>query len=241
MEKKAIILAGGRGARLYPYTVALPKPLVPVAETPILEIIIRQLQRAGFSEIILAVNHQAELIRAYFGDGAKYGIKISYSLETIPLSTIAPLRLISDLPENFLVMNGDVLTDLDFAEFLDWHQDQEVEFSISAFNVEETSQFGVLELAAEGDLTSFSEKPARKICVSMGVYAVNRSILRLVPEDRAFGFDDLMRMGLETGAKIVGRVYDGYWRDLGTPKQYQEANSEIRKTELAKFLCESAS
>ena len=241
MEKKAVILAGGRGTRLYPYTVSLPKPLVPVADTPILEIIIRQLQAADYSEIILAVNHQAELVRAYFGDGEKYGIKISYSLETSPLSTIAPLRLIPSLPENFLVMNGDVLTDLDFSEFFDWHKDQGSEFSISTFAIEEKSQFGVLELSSVGQLVKFSEKPVQNICVSMGIYMANRSILRLVPESAAFGFDDLMRVGLCAGAKIVGRAHKGYWRDLGTPEQYQQANAEIMKTELSNFLCRNAS
>jgi len=121
LNRHAVILAGGRGTRLRPYTVALPKPLVPVGDQPILEIILRQLVNTGFGSATIAVNHQADLIRAYFGDGAKWGLEITYSLEQRPLGTMGPLRLISSLPEHFLVMNGDILTDLAFGQFLDGH------------------------------------------------------------------------------------------------------------------------
>src|SRR3954451_24526909 len=114
MSKRAVVLAGGRGSRLKPYTVVLPKPLMPIGEYPILEVIIRQLAAQGFRRITMAVNHQASLIQAFFGDGCKWGVEIDYSLEEQPLGTIAPLSLISDLPETFLLMNGDVLTDLDY-------------------------------------------------------------------------------------------------------------------------------
>ena len=121
MTKRAIILAGGKGARLRPYTVVLPKPLMPVGEYPVLEIIIRQLAFHGFDHITLTVNHQAEIIKAFFGDGSKWNLKIDYSFEDKPLSTMGPLTLINDLPENFLVMNGDVITDLNFSQFYDNH------------------------------------------------------------------------------------------------------------------------
>jgi NDP-sugar pyrophosphorylase family protein len=126
-----VILAGGKGTRLLPYTVSLPKPLVPIGDLPIVEIVIRQLAAAGFDSITLAVNHQADLIRAYFGDGAKWRVHIDYSLETMPLGTMGPLRIIDDLPDNFLVMNGDVLTDLDFAGLLERHS-RERAFTIGA-------------------------------------------------------------------------------------------------------------
>ncbi len=119
MSRRAVILAGGLGTRLRPYTVVLPKPLMPIGEFPILEVIVRQLARAGFLRITLAVNHQAELVRAFFGDGSKWGVAIDYSLEDQPLGTMGPLKLIGDLPERFLVMNGDILTDLDFRAFHD--------------------------------------------------------------------------------------------------------------------------
>ena len=121
MSKRAVILAGGMGTRLRPYTVVLPKPLMPIGDFPILEVVIRQLVNNGFDHITLAVNHQAALIRAFFGDGSNWNVLIDYSQENEPLGTIGPLRLITDLPENFLVMNGDILTDLDFSNFYDEH------------------------------------------------------------------------------------------------------------------------
>src|SRR5882672_5273675 len=121
MIKRAVILAGGMGTRLRPYTIAIPKPLMPIGDLPILEIIVRQLAARRFERITLAVNHQADILRAYFGDGRKWNIDIDYSLETEPLGTMGPLKVIKDLPEDFLVMNGDVLTDLDYAAFADAH------------------------------------------------------------------------------------------------------------------------
>ena len=112
--KRAIILAGGKGTRLRPYTVVLPKPLMPIGEFPILEVIIRQLVFHGFTHITLSVNHQYEIIKAFFGDGSKWNVNIDYSLENEPLGTMGPLKLINELPDNFLVMNGDILTDLDY-------------------------------------------------------------------------------------------------------------------------------
>ena len=118
MNRRAVILAGGKGTRLRPYTVVLPKPLMPIGEYPILEVVVRQLARHGFDRVTMAVNHQAELIKAFFGDGSKWHVQIDYSLEDQPLGTMGPLKRIADLPEHFLVMNGDVLTDLDFAALL---------------------------------------------------------------------------------------------------------------------------
>ena len=141
VEKRAVILAGGRGTRLKPYTVALPKPLVPVGDKPILEIIVRQLCSHGFHRLTLAVNHQADIIRAYFGDGSKFGIAIDYSLETIPLSTMGPLLLVENLPSSFIVMNGDVLTDLDYGALLDRHEREGNLLSISAAQREQPIDF----------------------------------------------------------------------------------------------------
>src|SRR5215831_704285 len=129
---RAVILAGGRGTRLRPYTISLPKPLMPIVDKPILEIIICQLAAHGINHITLAVNYQAEILRAYFSDGGKWKVRIDYSLESQPLSTMGPLKLISDLPDNFLVLNGDVLTDLNYAKFVRAHTDAGALFTISA-------------------------------------------------------------------------------------------------------------
>ncbi len=229
MSKRAIILAGGKGTRLKPYTVILPKPLMPVGDYPILEIIIRQLVYYGFSHITLTVNHQAEIIRAFFGDGSKWNIKIDYSYEDKPLSTMGPLRLIPDLPENFLVMNGDVLTNLNFKNFFESHVNRKRLFTISAYNRVEISEYGVLEMDAENHLCGFVEKPKRNYVVSMGIYMINRSVLNHIPEGVAYGFDHLMLDLLAKKQKIQVCPFSGYWLDIGRPDDYQQAVEESEK------------
>jgi NDP-mannose synthase len=220
---RAVILAGGRGTRLHPFTITLPKPLVPIGDRPILEIVIRQLIASGFSHITMAVNHQAELIRAYFGDGGRWNIKIDYSVEKKPLSTMAPLRLIPDLPDDFLVMNGDVLTDLAFDHFLDAHSRDRQLFTISAAEREQTIDYGVLQRGADGYLAGFEEKPKIPYCVSMGVYCVNKKVLDLIPEGESFGFDHLMLKMIAERRRVRTVVHHGYWLDIGRPDDYQKA------------------
>ena len=144
MSKRAIILAGGKGTRLKPYTITLPKPLVPIGEKPILEIIINKLKKHGFNHITITVNHFADIIKAFFGDGSKWGLKIDYSLEDKPLGTMGPLTLIDDLPENFLIMNGDVLTDLNFDKFYNDHLLRKSNFTVAAHKRLDKVEYGVL-------------------------------------------------------------------------------------------------
>ena len=144
MSKRVVILAGGKGTRLKPYTNILPKPLMPIGEMPILEIVIRQLVEHNFGHITLAVNHQAELIKSFFGDGSKWSVFIDYSIEDKPLGTMGPLKQINDLPENFLIMNGDVLTDFDYSEFFDRHLHSQCMFTIASYKREEITDFGIL-------------------------------------------------------------------------------------------------
>jgi NDP-sugar pyrophosphorylase family protein len=174
---RAVILAGGRGTRLQPYTFSLPKPLMPIGDKPILEIIVGQLAAQGIEHITLAVNYQAEILRAYFADGSKWKIRIDYSLETEPLSTMGPLKLISNLPDNFLVLNGDVLTDLNYAELIRAHTDASALFTISAAARTQKIDFGVLEVDDNQRLCGFREKPSVPYLVSMGVYCLHRSVL----------------------------------------------------------------
>lgn len=222
-ERRAVILAGGRGTRLRPYTVVLPKPLMPIGDYPILEVIVRQLAHQGFSRITMAVNHQANLIQAFFGDGSRWEIAIDYSLESRPLSTIAPLGLIPDLPDNFLLMNGDVLTDLRFDEFLDRHECRNQTFTIAAAQRTDTIDYGVLHVNEQGLLNGFEEKPKNRYLVSMGVYAVNQSLLAGVPREQPYGFDHLMRDMLARGSDVNVEVHDGYWLDIGRPDDYARA------------------
>ena len=227
MNKRAVILAGGKGTRLRPYTVVLPKPLMPIGEYPILEVVIRQLVRHGFDHVTLAVNHQAELIRAFFGDGAKWGVRIDYSLEREALGTMGPLGLISDLPDHFLVMNGDVLTDLDFNVFFSTHALNNTLFSISTHHRDHRIDYGVLESDATGCLTRFIEKPTTSYEVSMGVYMVSREIIRYLPSGRPYGFDQLMIDLLAQGREVIVRPFDGYWLDIGRPDDYMQAIDEF--------------
>jgi NDP-sugar pyrophosphorylase family protein len=229
MSKRAVILAGGRGMRLRPYTVVLPKPLMPIGDFPILEVIVRQLKARGFDHITLAVNHQAELIQAFFADGAKWGLKIDYSREDKPLGTMGPLKLIPDLPDNFLVMNGDTLTDLDYVAFLDAHIAAKSIFTISSFLREHRVDYGVLEPDASRHLAGFREKPVLTYEVSMGVYALSRAAVSVIPADQLYGFDNLMLDLID--AKTPARIarHDGYWLDIGRPDDYAQAIEDFDK------------
>lgn len=225
---RAVVLAGGKGMRLRPYTVVLPKPLMPVGDYPILEVVVRQLARHGFDHVTMAVNHQVELIQTFFGDGRKWGIRIDYSIEHAPLSTMGPLRLIEGLPEHFLIMNGDILTDLDFRVFFESHRDSGGVFTISSCVREHRIEYGVLDVKG-GRLGGFREKPVVRYEVSMGVYAANRRILDLIPPDRAYGFDTLMHDLLARRIPVGIRTHDGHWLDIGRPDDYLEAIDQFEK------------
>lgn len=227
LEKRAVILAGGKGTRLRPYTVVLPKPLMPIGNYPILEVIIRQLKQHSFTHITMAVNHQAEIIKAFFGDGSKWGIKIDYSLEKKPLSTMAPLKLIDDLPDNFLVMNGDILTDLDYGDFYKYHIENNHIFTISSYQREVKSEFGVLDTNNSNTLTGFREKPVSIYDVSMGIYMVSKKAVEYIPEDTFYGFDHLMLDLMKNNQEPKVQKFDGYWLDIGRPDDYAQAIDEF--------------
>jgi NDP-sugar pyrophosphorylase family protein len=227
MSRRAIILAGGKGTRLRPYTVVLPKPLMPIGDYPILEVVIRQLARHDFSRITIAVNHQAELIKAFCGDGSRWKVDIDYSMEDQPLGTMGPLRLVRDLPEHFLVMNGDILTDLDYSAFFREHVGEDRNFTISAHSREQAIDYGVLHSDVAGRLTGFEEKPTTTYEVSMGIYMVSRRILPFVPASGPYGFDTLMRDMLAAREAVHVRRFGGYWLDIGRADDYMRAIDEF--------------
>ena len=202
---------------------------MPIGEYPILEVIVRQLRQQGFSRVTLAVNHQANLIQAFFQDGRKWELDIDYSIETIPLSTIAPLSLIPDLPEAFLLMNGDVLTDLDLRSLMQQHTAEKRLFTIAASWRTQMTDYGVLHINEGSHLTAFEEKPSSRYLVSMGVYVVSKSILDFIPQGRKYGFDDLMLDLLAKGEKVHVHPYDGYWLDIGRPDDYMKAIEDFEK------------
>lgn len=226
----AVILAGGRGVRLRPYTTAFPKPLVPIGdEYAILEIVLRQLQSAGFTSITIAIGHLGQLIRAYCGDGSQWGLEIRYWDEETPLGTMGPIVAnLDDVPEHFLVMNGDVLTDLDYAGLLEGHIGSGAPITVSTYARTVKIDFGVLQIGGEGDdrIVAFEEKPVESFSVSMGIYAVSRQTLERYTAGEALGFDELVLDLLDTDTLPRVHRFDGYWLDIGRPDDYDTANEE---------------
>ena len=231
---RAIILAGGKGTRLRPYTAAIPKPLVPIGENQVvLEVVIHQLIKYGVNHITIAVSHFSNLIISYFGDGSKWGIKIDYSVEEKPLNTIGALTIIKDLPENFLVINGDTVTNLNYKEFYDEHVKRENPISVSAKKREVKIDLGVLKFDENKHLVEFSEKPTHYAYVALGVNCFHRSVIERLAKESWYGFDDLMRDSLANKEKIWIYEFDGLWFDIGRPEDYQyvvENYDEIKKT-----------
>ena len=225
---KAVILAGGKGTRLKPYTTLIPKPLVPVGEKAILQILMERLVRCGVDEVFICVNHMADIIKAFFGDGERFGLKIHYSNEEKPLSTVAPIKLIPDLPDDFLVMNGDLLTDLDFADLYRFHREKKNLLTVAAYHRRTKIDFGVIEVNDENmTARAFREKPEYDFHVSMGVYVMKKEILEMVPYNEPFGFDNLMHTMLEKQKPVSIYNYEGYWLDIGRPDDYEKACNDI--------------
>lgn len=225
----AIILAGGKGTRLRPYTTHIPKPLVPLGDTySILEVVLYQLRHHGFSSVTLAVGHMGHLIRAFVGDGTRYDLKVSYTDEETPLGTIGPvLTVLDDLPKHFLVMNGDILTNLDYGTFLRRHSGTTRPVTVATYHREIKSEFGVLDISEDGNtITAFREKPTVQFQVSMGVYAMTREALRRYTPGQALGFDTLMLDLLAAGEQPGSDLFGGYWLDIGRPEDYDTANEQ---------------
>lgn len=226
---RAVILAGGKGTRLRPYTTNIPKPMVPLGEMAIMEVVLRQLAASGCQKVTVAVNRLAQLIMAYFGDGSKWGLEIDYSVEDSPLGTIGPLKLLPNLPDDFLVMNGDILTDLDFGKFFQAHLGSGAMATIATYERNVNIDFGVLKFREDHRIVEFVEKPTEQFCVSMGIYAFSRRILEFVPENQQFGFDHLMLTMIERGLDVRAYPYHGYWLDIGRPDDYDRANEEFER------------
>jgi NDP-sugar pyrophosphorylase family protein len=223
---KTVILAGGRGTRLAPYTSVLPKPLLPIGERAILEILVERLRGAGFTDITLSVGHLAHLIRAVFENGPARGVRLTYVHEDRPLGTAAPLRLVEGLDETFLVLNGDVLTTLDLNEFVRFHRERGYEMTIASHERRTRFDYGVIEADATGRVRAFSEKPVVTSLVSMGIYAMEPKVLEMIPEDEPFDVPDLVQALVGAGCRVGVFPYSGYWRDLGRHEDYTAANEE---------------
>lgn len=236
--KRAVVLAGGLGMRLRPYTTVLPKPLMPVGDRPILDVIVRQLRRHGFERLTIVTGHLAELIEAFFGAGERFGIAIDYYREENPLGTVGALRLLGGLDENFLVMNGDVLTDLDYAAFLDRHVAGGAAATIAAHVRDVQVSLGVLQFDDQRDgdrLTGYVEKPKYHYEVSMGVYAFSPRVLGFIEPGRRLDFPDLILRLLDAGETVRAVRSESYWLDIGRHEDYETAIEEFERVR-ARFL-----
>jgi NDP-sugar pyrophosphorylase family protein len=219
---KAVILAGGKGSRLEPYTHIFPKPLMPVGNRPILEIVLKQLAYAGIDEVILTVGHQAAKFIRMVTAAGDFDLKIRYSEEEKPLGTAGPLKLIRNTGKDFLVLNGDILTDLNFKKFIEFHLKQGAPATIAAFERNLNIDFGVIE--TEGDkVIDYYEKPQIESLVSMGVYAFKRDILKYIPSGRRFDFPDLVHKLLDKSINPAVYRHRGEWLDIGRPGDYKRA------------------
>lgn len=230
---KAIILAGGKGARLAPYTKLLPKPLMPVGDMPILEILLRQLKRAGIQEVILTVGHLAGLLQAFFRDGEHLGLHISYSFEDQPLGTVGPLSLVGGLDDTFLVANGDVLTTLDIDLLVDAHRRSGAIATIATHVRKVDVDLGIIQFyTGSNQVTGYREKPSFDFQVSMGIYVFEPRVLQYIPHKQHMDFPNLVLRLIECGEQVNGYPFDGYWQDLGRMDDYEQAVQDFEAFRL---------
>lgn len=224
---KVVIMAGGQGTRLRPFTFSIPKPLLPIGEKPILELIIRRLHSFKLNDIILAVGYGAELIKAYFGNGSKFDVRIKYIHEKKMLGTAAPLKMIDNLKEPFLVMNGDILTKLNFLDMLEYHKKHNAIMTIAAKTYTDQLPFGTL--STDGNIVKdIKEKPTYEYLVSTGIYILNPLAISYIPEDTFFTMPDLVKTLIKKGKKVITYRFEEYWLAIERLEQLEEAATSIK-------------
>jgi NDP-sugar pyrophosphorylase family protein len=229
---KAVILAGGKGTRLKPYSTFVPKPLMPIGDMPIIEVVLKQLKRAGVERITMAVGHMAQLIQAFVGDGGRFGLEITYSFETEPMGTAGPLSLMREelsREECFIVMNGDVLTTLDYGRALAFHKAHGGAATICVNARQVPVDFGVIVSDAAGQLSEYREKPVLSYDVSMGVNIFSGRALASLPEGTFFNIPDLMLKLRAEKQKVMCYREDCYWLDIGRVEDYALACEEFER------------
>ena len=228
---RAIVLAGGQGTRLSPYTTVLPKPLLPIGNIPILEVILRQLSIYGFRHVTIASGYLSEIIRAYLHDRNKYQLKIDFSVEKTPLGTVGPLSLIQDLNDTFLVINGDILTTLNYSKPVKFHKDNKVILTAAVNKRDIKIDFGVVELSEDSEITKHIEKPTIDYWVGMGICVCEPGVLKYIDKDKKFDFPDLFKRLISKREKVIGYLSDDYWLDIGRAEDYKKAIEDYNKME----------
>jgi len=227
---KAIILAGGKGTRLAPYTTVFPKPLMPIDGMPILEVIVRQLAHFRIKEMVFTVSQQSEpLLSAYFGNGSRYGADIYYSQEKRPLGTAGPLSIIPNLPESFLVMNGDILTTLNYYKLIQYHRRHKGMVTIAMSQKKVQLELGVMEVNRAHRLTRYVEKPALSYSVSMGIYVFEKRVLKWIPSEKYLDFPELIQKLIKQKEKVVCYPSNDFWLDIGRHDDYEEAQKKFQE------------
>jgi len=226
---KAVIQAGGKGTRLQPYTLLLPKPLMPVGDQPVIQILLKWLRRWGVKKIYITIGYLGDLIRSLCGDGSKCDIEIVYSEEPEPLGTLGPLRLISnELTETFFSLNGDLITDLNLCELKWYHRQHAGLITVAVTEKIIRTDLGILE-SQDGRMTGFHEKPTFKLQASTGIYCMEPQVLDLIPDGVPFGFDDLMYAMLEENLPVYIYRHDGLWCDLGREEDLRSVQGGVLK------------
>lgn len=226
---EVVILAGGKGTRLYPYTAVIPKPLVPVGDIPILEIVLRQLRRDGFRDILLAVGHMEHLVRAYFGDGRKWRLRLSYLQEERPLGTVGVLGMLRASTGPVLLINGDILTNMDFGKLVKTHQRARNLITLAVCRRDTPIDFGVVELDARGGIIRYLEKPRNRHLVSTGIVVVSPGVRRLIKRGEALNLPDLVERAIRRGERVNAVVSRAFWLDIGRPNDYASAQQLMER------------
>lgn len=226
--KKAVILAGGKGSRLGPYTTVLPKPLLPIGDRAILDVVVRQLEVNGFHDLTFAVGYLAHLIRAVFADGSDLGVSIDYHLEAEPLGTAGALATIDGLSDDtFLFMNGDVLTTIDYGELFELHKESGNVLTIASHRRVVQTDYGVIHVDGDAGqtkrVTAYEEKPEIPYLVSMGVYVAEPEILDYIPKDQHFDMPEVVVALIEAGHPVGSYLFEGFWLDIGRHDDYERA------------------
>jgi NDP-sugar pyrophosphorylase family protein len=223
---RAVVLAGGKGTRLAPYTSVLPKPLMPIGDRAILEIVLEQLRSNGIGDVTLSVGYLSHLIEAVLGDGSSYDVSLRYVREVQALGTAAPLRLVNDLASTFVVMNGDVLTTLDYRALIAHHREHGNTVTIAAQKRPLKIDYGVLEVSENGNgprVDRFVEKPQVDSIVSIGVYVMEPKVRDHIPATGHFDFPDLVHALLAAGEPVGVFEHNGLWFDIGRHEDYEQA------------------
>lgn len=231
----AVILAGGKGTRLKPFTMTIPKPLLPLGDVPIIEVVLAQLAHAGITRVAMTLGHMAHLFKASIGTGERFGLQVEYYTENEPLGTAAPLRLINELDDYFLVMNGDLLTTLSYQSLINSHKDSGAWGTIAAHRREVYIDYGVLNLSSTNELTGYTEKPTLPYVVSMGINVLSRQCLDYIPHNGRFDMPDLMLAMRDDGKHVSCYPTDCYWQDIGRFDDYQQASEDF-VADASRFL-----